>query len=154
MPEDPEDIEAWQRLDARTTTSGFLKPEDIERLAGIGVCHVINLAPDERPGALEGEADLLAQFGIRYTYIPVPFEAPDDSHFRAFVEAYDDGKEAVHIHCIANYRVSAFFYRYNRDILGMPEEDARAVMHRQWQPDKGEHPVQVVWAQFIRGGGD
>jgi hypothetical protein len=24
----------------------------------------------------------------------------------------------MHVHCIANYRVSAFFYRYRRDVLG------------------------------------
>jgi hypothetical protein len=30
------------------------------------------------------------------------------------------------IHCIANYRVSAFFYRYRRDVLGMDEAEARA----------------------------
>ena len=31
----------------------------------------------------------------------------------------------VHVHCIANYRVSAFFYRYRRDVLGMDDEGAR-----------------------------
>jgi hypothetical protein len=34
----------------------------------------------------------------------------------------------VHVHCIANYRVSAFFYRYRRDVLGMDEARARAGM--------------------------
>ena len=29
----------------------------------------------------------------------------------------------VHVHCIANYRVTAFFYRYQRDVLGMTEEE-------------------------------
>jgi hypothetical protein len=32
----------------------------------------------------------------------------------------------VHVHCIANYRVSAFFYRYRRDVLGMNGAEARA----------------------------
>jgi len=27
----------------------------------------------------------------------------------------------VHVHCIANARVSAFFYRFRRDVLGMDE---------------------------------
>ncbi len=44
---DPEDITAWLRIDDRTTTSGKLVADDVDRLAKIGVSHVINLAmPD------------------------------------------------------------------------------------------------------------
>ncbi|MCB2059727.1 MAG: sulfur transferase domain-containing protein [Novosphingobium sp.] len=154
MAKDPDDIEAWQRLDARTTTSGKLLGKDIGKLAELGVCHVINLAPDERPGALAGEAELLQRNGIRYSYIPVPFDAPQDTHFSAFVEAYESDAKPVHVHCIANYRVSAFFYRYNRDIAGMAEGDARTLMERQWAPDKSDHPAMKVWARFIANGGN
>jgi len=38
----------------------------------------------------------------------------------------------VHVHCIANYRVSAFFYRYRRDALGMDEGKVRAEMEAIW----------------------
>ena len=41
----------------------------------------------------------------------------------------------MHVHCIANYRVSAFFYRYLRDMLGMNEAEARAEMERVWHPE-------------------
>ena len=37
----------------------------------------------------------------------------------------------VHVHCIANYRVSAF-YRYRWDVLGMDEPRARAEMEEVW----------------------
>lgn len=154
MPHDPEDIEAWLRLDARTTTSGFLTERDVKRLAEIGVRHVINLAPDEHPGALAGEADLLAASGIRYSHIPVPFDAPDDSHFDAFCAAFEADDEPVHVHCIANFRVSAFFYRYNRDLRGMAEPQARALMEQLWAPDKSDQPAMRVWADFIARGDD
>lgn len=49
--------------------------------------------------------------------------------------------------CIANYRVSAFFYRYRRDVLGMGEARARADMEQIWCPDG-------VWATFIRRSAD
>ena len=49
----------------------------------------------------------------------------------------------VHVHCIANYRVSAFFYRYRRDVLGVDEAQARAQMEQVWQP-------HGVWATFVR----
>jgi len=48
----------------------------------------------------------------------------------------------VHVHCIANYRVSAFFYRYRRDVLGMEETQARAEMEQIWHPES-------VWATFV-----
>lgn len=152
MAHDPEDIEAWQRLDPRTTTSGKLLEEDIDKLAELGVRHVINLAPDERPGALAGEAELLQRRGMRYTYIPVPFDAPSEQHFQAFADAYEADAEPVHVHCIANYRVSAFFYRYHRERAGMAERDARSLMEKQWAPDKSDHPAMRVWAQFISSG--
>jgi hypothetical protein len=48
----------------------------------------------------------------------------------------------VHGHCIANYRVSAFFYRYRREVLGMDEAQARADMEQVWRPNG-------VWATFV-----
>ena len=48
----------------------------------------------------------------------------------------------VHVHCIANYRVSAFFYRYRRDGLGTDEAQARADMEDVWHPEG-------VWATFV-----
>jgi hypothetical protein len=48
----------------------------------------------------------------------------------------------VHVHCIADYRVSAFVYRYRRDVLGMKEAEVRAEMEQVWHPEG-------VWAAFI-----
>jgi uncharacterized protein (TIGR01244 family) len=146
--DDPDDIRGWQRLDDRTTTSGKLDDADVARLAAIGVKHVINLALDSHPEALPDEGEKLAAAGIKYTHIPVPFDAPDDSHFDAFRAALVDG-EPVHVHCIMNYRVSAFYYRLNRDHRGMDEAQARALMEAQWTPDKSDDPISKPWTNFI-----
>ncbi len=146
---DPDDITAWQRIDARTTTSGKLVADDVARLARLGVRHVINLAMDDHAEALASEADLMEAAGIRYTHIPVPFDAPDEDHFDAFIAAYEADGHPVHVHCIANMRVSAFFYRYHRDRAGMAEPDARMLMERIWSPDTGNHPTLAPWAHFI-----
>ena len=148
---DPDDIRGWQRLDARTTTSGKLEDSDVARLAAIGVKHIINLALDAHPEALKDEGAKLAAAGIGYTHIPVPFDAPDDSHFEAFRATLDEiGDAPVHVHCIMNWRVSAFYYRLNRDFCGMDEAQARALMQQQWTPDKSDDPRAQVWAEFIR----
>jgi uncharacterized protein (TIGR01244 family) len=146
---DPDYIRGWLRLDVLTTTSGKIDAADIGCLAAIGVKHVINLALDSHPEALADEAGKLAAAGIRYTHIPVPFDAPDESHFEAFRAALVAG-EAVHVHCIMNFRVSAFFYRLNRDHRGMAEAKARDWMEALWAPDKSDWPEHKVWAEFIR----
>jgi protein tyrosine phosphatase (PTP) superfamily phosphohydrolase (DUF442 family) len=149
--DDPVDIRAWQRLDDCTTTSGRIEEPDVARLAAIGVKHVINLALDDHPEALADEAGLLARHGLSYTHIPVPFDAPNDAHFEAFCHALNEANgAAVHVHCIMNFRVSAFFYRLNRDHNGMSEPQARALMEQQWAPDKTSDPRAVVWSQFIK----
>lgn len=145
---DPDDIRAWQRLDPRTTTSGRLEEHDPARLAAIGVRHVINLALDSHPEALADEAARLAAQGIGYSHIPVPFDAPDEGHFAAFQAALDQARGPVHVHCIMNWRVSAFFYRRHR-AAGMARGAAEALLHQQWDPAASSYPGAPAWAAFI-----
>lgn len=146
---DPDDIRAWQRLDADLTTSGRIEDKDVARLADLGVAHVINLALETHPEALAGEGEKLAGQGIAYTHIPVPFDAPGEDHFAAFVAAMEHGPKPVHVHCIMNWRVSAFLYRFNRERRGIDEAAARAIMEQQWSPDRTDRPEAQVWAAFI-----
>ncbi|MEP7223069.1 MAG: protein tyrosine phosphatase family protein [Novosphingobium sp.] len=148
MP-DPDHIRAWQRINANLTTSGRLTEADVESLAAQGVRHVINLALADHPEALTNAEGRLAAHGMDYSHIPVPFDAPDDGHFTAFCKAMEGGDRPVHVHCIMNWRVSAFLYRYNRDILGMAEPQARALMERQWSPESIDHPAGPAWVRFI-----
>ena len=150
MAEDPSDIRAWQRLSKRVTTSGRLQGPDPARLAGIGVRHVINLAMPDHPETLPDADAAFAAQGIAYTHIPVPFTAPEDAHYQAFVTALEAADGPVHVHCIANWRVSAFFYRYHRDACGMPEPEARALMEQQWSPERSDYPGATAWAAFIQ----
>ena len=78
-----------------------------------------------------------------YIHIPVAFDAPTEADFARFREVMDDLEDStVHVHCIVNARVSAFFYRYRRDVLGHDEAEARAAMETVWQPGG-------IWARFI-----
>ncbi len=146
---DPDDIRAWQRLSERVTTSGRLLPGDPARLAALGVRRIVNLALGTHPDALPGEADECAAAGIAYTHIPIPFDRPMPAHYDAFraVIAAQDGP--VHVHCIANWRVSALFYRYHRDEQGMDEAKARALMAQQWEPETSDYSGARAWADLI-----
>lgn len=149
MGHDPDDIRAWQRLSARVTTSGRLQERDPARLAAIGVRHVINLAMPDHPEALPNAGDLFAAESIEYTHIPVPFDALEEAHYAAFTAALERADGPIHVHCIANWRVSAFFYRWHRDACGMPEAEARALMEQQWSPEENGHPDAPTWAAFV-----
>ena len=150
---DPADILAWQRLSERLTTSGKLDEGDPARLAEIGVRHVIYLAMADHPEALPEAESAFAAQGMGYTHIPVPFAAPEEAHYAAFTEALEQAEGPVHVHCIMNWRVSAFCYRHNRD-AGMPVAEARALMEQQWSPEENGHPDAPKWAAFIAERGD
>ena len=147
---DLEQIIAWQRLGPELTTSGALSAGDLAALAELGVAHVINLAMGSHPQALAGEADLLAARGMGYTHLPIPFDSPGDEHYAAFKAALEAAPRPLHVHCIMNWRVSACFYRWHRE-AGMAEDEARALMAQQWQPESSPHPDAPAWARFIAG---
>jgi protein tyrosine phosphatase (PTP) superfamily phosphohydrolase (DUF442 family) len=81
---------------------------------------------------------------VTYTHIPVDFQNPSEQDFQQFCAVMAELKNVpVHVHCIANYRVSAFFYRYRRDVFGWDDAKARAAMEDVWHPEG-------VWAAFIQ----
>jgi protein tyrosine phosphatase (PTP) superfamily phosphohydrolase (DUF442 family) len=166
---DPETIYHWRRLDYRITTSGQPTEPQLEDNHALGIRHIVNLGlhshekalPDEtasvsRPGMMRWTAPaprhrsairwLWYRRGrphMTYIHIPVDFQNPTDQDFDQFCAVMEQLKDVpVHVHCIANYRVSAFFYRYRREVLGMDEARARADMEEVWHPEG-------VWAAFV-----
>lgn len=143
MPPAPETIHNWHRLDARLTTSGQPTEAQLASLPALGIGHVINLGLHSHENALPDEAASVAALGMRYIHIPVDFQNPTEQDFAQFRAAFAAlGDAPVHVHCIANYRVSAFLYRYRREVLGMDEARARVDLEKLWRPIP-------VWAEFI-----
>jgi uncharacterized protein (TIGR01244 family) len=139
---DPESIFNWQRLDDRITTSGQPTEAQLAEVRALGVRHVINLGLHSHEKALPDEATSVRNLGMTYIHIPVEFKNPTDEDYRRFCSVMAELKDVpIHVHCIANYRVAAFFYRFRRDVLGMDEAQARADMERIWRPEG-------VWAIF------
>lgn len=140
---DPDHIYNWHRLDARLTSSGQPSEEELAQIRALGVTHVINLGMHDHEKALPDEAASVAALGMDYIHIPVMFDAPTEVDYARFAEtmAALDGK-TVHVHCIANMRVSAFLCRWRREVLGLSEAEARAAMERIWKPGG-------AWARLI-----
>src|SRR3954454_11977066 len=140
---DPETIYNWRRLDDQTTTSGQPTEAQLAGIHALGVRYIVNLGLHTHEMALPDEAASVSRLGMTYIHIPVDFQNPTDRDFEQFCSVMEQLKEVpVHVHCIANYRVSAFFYRYRRDVLDMDEAQARSDMEQVWKPEG-------VWGVFI-----
>lgn len=142
-PADPIDIFMWRRINGRLTTSGQPTEEQLESIKDLGTTHVVNLGLHEHEKALPDEASTVVQLGMEYIHIPVDFDNPTEEDFERFRLVMGElGGNTIHVHCIANLRVSAFLYRYRRDDLAMPDSKAREEMESIWRPGG-------VWASFV-----
>jgi len=140
---DPIEIYNWRRLDSRVTTSGQPTEAQLEELQKLGIRYVINLGLHTHEKALPDEAVSLRRLGLSYIHIPVEFDQPTEDDFARFCDAMAmTGDKPVHVHCIANMRVSAFFYRWQREVRGLDAGQARKLMDSVWQPGG-------AWAEFI-----
>jgi uncharacterized protein (TIGR01244 family) len=145
------DITNWLRYDERLTSSGQPNEAQLEGLAALGVNHVINLALHSHELALADERASAEALGMHYTHIPVAFDDPTEHDFTTFCGAMAEADgSTLHIHCIMNWRVTAFLYRYQRDVLGLNDNAARAQMERIWNPALASgDPRFDSWAKFI-----
>lgn len=137
-----ENITNYIRVSDRLSSSG--QPDEIgfRSIAGSGFSAVINLAMPDSENALPEEGGIVTELGMAYYPIPVPFDAPKTSHLRHFfglMESFQN--EVVWVHCVKNYRVSAFLYLYRR-WKGMPEDEARLAVLADWKPNE-------TWQAFM-----
>jgi protein tyrosine phosphatase (PTP) superfamily phosphohydrolase (DUF442 family) len=140
-----EDGYNFRRVHDRLTTSGLLSPDQLGALRRDGYDAVVNLLPDSNERAVTHEADIVRAQGVDYVYIPVDFAAPTRSDLQRFAEAMDELEgRTVHVHCAANYRVSAFYSLYALRRGWCTVEQADAIVRDVWDP--AEHPA---WSAFI-----
>lgn len=144
-----EDAPNFIRIDARTATAGQPTPAQLADAASSGVRHVVNLAPGDVPGALVGEARIVAELGMTFHQISVPWDAPDQAQFERFTAIMDEvADQPVLIHCQANYRVTAFYAAYAIRRLGWTADRARALVDRIWSSTPG-FVMPPAWTAFL-----
>jgi protein tyrosine phosphatase (PTP) superfamily phosphohydrolase (DUF442 family) len=140
-----EDAYNFRRIDDRVTTSGFVSEAQLGGLRDEGYDVVINLLPDDNDRAVVEERAILEAQGIEHVHIPVDFAAPTTADFERFVAAMDaHAGDTVHVHCAANYRVTAFYALYALRSGAWSQADADALVRSVWDP--AEHPD---WAELM-----
>ncbi len=140
------DIFNFVQLDDRVATSGQPTEKQLGLIKKAGYTTIINLAPKRHENALGDEDELLQALGIRYFHLPVVFTNPTRADFERFVETFENcDDERIWVHCAANMRVSAFFYKYRVERLGWSKESAKLDLDKIWEPRK----VMGVWQAFI-----
>lgn len=131
-----EAITNYVRVSDRIASSGQPEEHQFRDISEAGYSAVINLAMPDSSNAIPEEGHIVTSLKMTYVHIPVPYEAPDITHLRAFIKtmvAYSGQK--VWVHCVINYRVSAFLYQYQRIVHGLQPEEAKQAMLPSWQPN-------------------
>jgi protein tyrosine phosphatase (PTP) superfamily phosphohydrolase (DUF442 family) len=126
------------------TTSGQPNSYQLNLIAKDGYNTVINLAPNSVfEGSVINEAEILAANKVKYVHIPVNFNNPTTDDFLLFVKSLIENKDKkIWVHCAANMRVSAFVYKYRRDVLGLDDKKIIGDMKLIWTPNR-------IWNNFL-----
>lgn len=134
----------YQNTD-RIASSGQPSPEEFKEIAEQGYDVVINLAMPEHKHSICTEGSLVTTLGMTFIHIPVPFDAPNEDHYREFMGYMDALKDKnVWAHCIVNARVSAFLFRYLLESCGFSAQQAATPVLEAWLPEMDD-----VWKAFI-----
>ncbi|MBY5994167.1 protein tyrosine phosphatase family protein [Ferrimonas balearica] len=120
-------IKAIQVNDDRVVTAGLPTAEQLTALPEAGIAVVINLIPRDHAHRLAGEAELATQAGLTYYQIDVDWQAPKAEDLARFQSLMDQHRQSgLLVHCMANYRASAFYYLYRALEDGEPTPELLA----------------------------
>jgi protein tyrosine phosphatase (PTP) superfamily phosphohydrolase (DUF442 family) len=135
----------FRRISDALTTSGVVGARRLGELAAQDYEAVIDLLPADNPHAVADERGIVERQGLDYIHIPVDFARPALAKFQAFCDAMErvQGRK-VHIHCAANYRVSAFYSLYAVAAGIWAETQGRDFVADLWNPQ--DYPA---WSAFI-----
>ncbi len=132
-----QDIINYIKINENIATSGQPTREQFRQIADAGYEFVINLAVAHSEGRIEKEDEIVSDLEMNYIHIPVEFKEPTLQNLKDFIQILSSlSKRKVWIHCIMNYRVSAFMYVYHKYILQTPFDNIDLSVFEEWSPDE------------------
>jgi len=133
----------FYHLDENIGTSGQPEAEQFRDISDAGYEIVLNLSLSDSPNAIENENEIVSELNMTYVHVPVDFKTPSLEDLESFFKYMKKHKnKKIFVHCVMNWRVSAFLFLYHTIKCDMPVADARQHMNAVWQPEP-------VWLEFI-----
>ncbi|SBS31279.1 hypothetical protein MSP8886_02049 [Marinomonas spartinae] len=139
-----EKIRNFVQLTPLIATGGQPKAEQFLSIAENGYDYVINLGMLDHPDAVLEEDQLVSELGMSYIHVPVKFDAPSKKQVALFCRLLSLLKtQKVFVHCIMNYRVSAFMYHYFSKVEKCSEHASKSIMFERWD-------INPVWQEMLK----
>lgn len=131
------DIINYIKVNENLATSGQPTKEQFEIIANEGYTTIINLAVCSCEVSIEKEDEVVSALGMNYIHIPVDFDNPTVNYLKDFIQILIAlNKSKVWVHCILNYKASAFMYVYHKYILKTPFEKIDLKIFEEWGPSQ------------------
>jgi protein tyrosine phosphatase (PTP) superfamily phosphohydrolase (DUF442 family) len=138
-----EKIVNFYQIDENIGTSGQPEAEQFEDISTAGYEIVLNLSLSDSPNVIKNENEIISKLNMIYIHVPVDFKTPTLEDLESFFKQMDKHKnKRVFIHCVMNWRVSAFMFLYHTIKCQLPMYDALQHMNAVWQPEP-------TWQKFI-----
>jgi len=132
-----QEIINYIQINENIATSGQPTREQFRQIANEGYEFVINLAVAHSEGRIEKEDEIVSDLEMNYIHIPVEFKEPTLQNLKDFIQILSAlSQRKVWVHCIMNYRVSAFMYVYHKYILQTPFDNIDLSVFEEWSPDE------------------
>lgn len=131
-----ESILNYIKVNDTISTSGQPTKKQIKTIAENGFDVVINLAMHNK-GALQEEDKIVSKNRMMYIHLPITWKNPEMDRFELFLrllKTLQDEKKKVFIHCIMNYRASAFIFQYKKLVL--KQADVKLIAPKEFKPNK------------------
>ena len=139
------DILNFYRLTDRIASAGQPSVDQFSKIREAGYSVIVNLAMSDAMNAVPDEEKTIRSLGLTYVHIPVPFDAPNASHVKAFFGVMDAFRnEKVLVHCALNLRVSAFLYLYLTLRENIAPDKATTPFLTDWRPK-----MEKAWQDII-----
>lgn len=145
---DLQSIYNFRAISDNLATAGQPTEEQLKAVKEAGFELVINLATLDSKYDLKDEAGTVAELDMEYINIPVIWDEPTIKNLQDFFDTMEanEGKK-VFVHCIANYRVSAFTMLYRTIKKGIPLAEAKQEMLPIWNPKTYD---TSTWADLVQ----
>lgn len=134
----------YRHITENIASSGQPNEAEFAAIADAGYDVIINLAMPDSENVIPSEGHLVTANNMIYIHIPVPFDAPELFHLHSFIkimESFSDKK--VWVHCVKNYRASAFLYHYLHKSQNLSISEAQKAILTSWEPNE-------IWQRFMK----